>query len=101
MEDLERVWSDNDMEGLPFSTTVNEKRILKIIKTLSEKKMLNDEIYDKVKQWVKFNYTFNEIFHTSSSKYKAFVHKIYLEIDILLKNYGFDTIIDPKIFSFC
>ena len=101
MEDLENVWSDNDMDGLPFSTTVNEKRILEIVQTLSEKKMLSDKIYDKVKQWVKFNYTFNEVLHESSSEYKTFVHEIYLGIDTILTNYGFDTIIDPNIFNFC
>ena len=32
MEELEKVWSDNDMEGLPFSTTVNEAKVLEILK---------------------------------------------------------------------
>ena len=60
MEELEKVWSDNDMEGLPFSSTVNEVNVLEVLKKLSSKKSLNTDIY-KVKQWIKFNKYFNEV----------------------------------------
>lgn len=60
MEELEKVWSDNDMEGLPFSSTVNEVNVLEVLKKLSSKKSLNTDIYKKVKQWIKFNKYFNE-----------------------------------------
>ena len=92
MEKLNEIWGDNDMEGLPFSTNVNEKLVLDVIKDLHSKKILNRKVYEKVKQWIKFNYYFNEVLDESSLDYKNYVHRIYSQINNLFINCGFETI---------
>lgn len=94
MEELEKIWGDNDMEGLPFSTSVNEAKVLKVLKDLSSKNSLNADIYKKVKQWIKFNRYFNETIYEKNMEYESFAHNIYLNINILFLKNGFGDIID-------
>ena len=78
MEELEKVWGDNDMEGLPFSTSVNEAKVLEVLKELSSKNSLNADIYKKVKQWIKFNRYFNETIYEKKTWNTKVSHITYI-----------------------
>ena len=97
MEKLEKVWEDVNMEGLPFSTTTNECKILEVLEELNSRNELNIEIYKKVKQWIKFNRFFNEVIHESGSEYKNATYQVYVKIEELFKELGFDPILDTKL----
>ena len=84
MEKLDEIWSDNDMEGLPFSTSVNEQRILDVIIKLDIENRITNDICLKVKQWIKFNTYTNEILYDSTDEYKIWVYTVYSKLNNIL-----------------
>jgi hypothetical protein len=96
MDELEKVWGNNNMEDLPFSTTVNEYKILEIIEKLYSENKITINIYKKVKQWIKFNHSFNEVLHESELEYRDNVHNVYCKIEDLFGKCGFEPLIEKN-----
>ena len=84
MEQLDEIWSDNDMEDLPFSTSVNEQLILDVMVKLDSENRITNDICLKVKQWIKFNTYINEISYDSTDEYKIWVHTVYSKLNNIL-----------------
>ena len=87
MERLDKIWSDNDMEGLPFSSSVNEARILKVLEDLQSENILTPDIITRVKQWIIFNKCVNNHIEPNE-EYVTWVYIIYSKIEKIITSYN-------------
>ena len=74
---LDALWEDS-YEGLPFSTSVNEARVLAELSRAS-----SDErraVHGRVHQWMKFNRAINVY---EEDPYQTWVEQVYSKIDAL------------------
>ena len=91
MQFLEELWSDHDMEGLPFSTRVNPADVLTTLTNIQDQ--LSTKIHVKVKQWIRFHYFMNEILFEQMPEKKKIDHDYYMKIDDLFKSKEFGTVL--------
>ena len=80
METLAMLLADNPDEGLPFSTTVNEQRVLDAV--LLARDDIDEAFKSRIRQWIRFNTALNMY---EDEPYQTWVHAVYSQIEYALK----------------
>ena len=81
METLDALWNDRHDEGIPFSSTVNEARVLEVLRQLSQDDLIDDAIRARTRHWIVWNRSINMY---ESEPFVTWVEQVYSHIESIL-----------------
>ena len=84
MEELAVLLCDDPHEeGLPFSSSVNEAKVLNSVKRAVVEKSIDDAWKKRIRQWMQFNKMCNLY---EEEPYQTWVAQVYSQIEALLNS---------------